>query len=144
MGLVVVGRGRLGRSLAGALGARLVPGREALAPGPEALVLLAVPDAAVTEVAARIAGQRPAAGRAYVHLSGALGLDALEPLRAVGFAVGSLHPLQAFGRPRPPEAFDGVTFAVDASGDGLLAELDQLALRLGGVPRRVRDPERAL
>jgi predicted short-subunit dehydrogenase-like oxidoreductase (DUF2520 family) len=84
------------------------------------------------------------AGRAYVHLSGALGLDALEPLRAAGFAVGSLHPLQAFPSARPPEVFNGVTFAVDASDEQLLAELEQLARRLGGMPRRVRDQERAL
>ena len=53
------------------------------------LLVLATPDAAIREVATSV---RPVPTRVVVHLSGATGLDALDPhvLRA------SLHPLDAY------------------------------------------------
>jgi predicted short-subunit dehydrogenase-like oxidoreductase (DUF2520 family) len=98
-------------------------------------VLLAVSDPAVAEVAREIE-----AARAVVHVSGSLGLDVLEPQAR----RGSLHPYQSFPVERPPEAFRGSLIAVDASDDELLAELQELARRLGGTPRRVRDADRTL
>lgn len=147
---IVVGRGRLGRSLSAALGAPLVAAREptpalerALAEAPRARAYLAVPDAVLPALAARLAGLAPPGRPAFVHLSGALGLDALAPLRARGFAVGSLHPLQSFPRVRGPEAFGGVLFAIDAGDGELLSALAEVAWRLGGTPRRVGDGDRA-
>lgn len=147
---VIVGRGRLGRSLAIALGAPLVAAREpspalerALLAARDARVHLAVPDAIVSPLARRIAGIALPGRPAFVHLSGALGLEALGPLAARGFSVGSLHPLQSFPSERPPAAFQGTLFAVDASDEELLGSLAALARRLGGTPRRVTDPDRA-
>ena len=147
---IVVGRGRLGRSLAAALRAPLVAAREpsptlerALGEAPDARVCLAVPDAVLPLLAARLAGLVLPGRPAFVHLSGALGLDALAPLRTRGFAVGSLHPLQSFPRVRGPEAFRGVLFAIDAGDGELLAALAEVARRLGGTPRRVEDGDRA-
>jgi len=150
--VVVLGRGRLGRSLAAALRAAgvtaaLEPGRERH-PGspldPNALVVLAVPDGAVPALAVSLAGAaETAAGAAAVHLSGALGLDALSPLAALGHPVGSFHPLQPFPVERPPAAFHGSLVGVDASDPGLLARLEALAAALGARPRRVRDEQRA-
>jgi predicted short-subunit dehydrogenase-like oxidoreductase (DUF2520 family) len=64
------------------------------------LLILAVPDDALHEVANDVAhaGAAPRAAVA-VHLSGALSTDVLAPLHAVGFAVGSLHPLQTVADP---------------------------------------------
>jgi predicted short-subunit dehydrogenase-like oxidoreductase (DUF2520 family) len=62
---------------------------------------------------------------------------------ARGLPVGAFHPLQSFPAPRPPEAFEGVLFAIDASDAELLAELESLASRLGGRPRRVLGSDRA-
>jgi len=73
----ILGRGRAGRALAAAWG-----GQVALLPGsaePPGLVLLAVPDAAVPERAARFPGR-------CVHLSGSLQLE----------GVPSAHPLTSF------------------------------------------------
>ncbi len=60
------------------------------------VVLLAVPDRALPEVAYDITrmGATPP-GCAVLHLSGAISTDVLAPLHAVGYSVGSMHPLQA-------------------------------------------------
>lgn len=147
--VVVVGRGALGRSLASALSAEMVAGRDPLPPGwpdrdqPQ-IILMALPDGAIAEVAEYMAHLPPATGTAFAHLSGALGLDALRPLAAAGFEVGSIHPLQTFPGWRPPTAFRGIRFAVDSSSETLLERLEILARQLGGLPIRVRDGERAL
>jgi predicted short-subunit dehydrogenase-like oxidoreductase (DUF2520 family) len=115
--LALVGPGRAGTVVAAGLAARgwrvvAVAGRDPSAPGTVAaaerlgaaavpvedaprgadLVIVATPDRAIDEVAARIA---PAVGpdALVIHLSGARGLDALA---AVPARVGALHPLQTF------------------------------------------------
>ncbi|HSP09007.1 MAG TPA: DUF2520 domain-containing protein, partial [Candidatus Dormibacteraeota bacterium] len=149
-GIVVAGRGNLGRSLARALKAagqpaRLVSGhgleKVVGTIGPGAIVFLAVPDGAVRDVGGRLAA---APGTlAFVHLSGALGLDALDALRP-RHATGSFHPLQSFPAPRPPEAFRGITVAVDASSASLTRRLRALARLLGATPKQVGDADRVL
>jgi predicted short-subunit dehydrogenase-like oxidoreductase (DUF2520 family) len=140
--LTVAGRGNLGRSLARALKARLVPARTGFRLPPDGVLFLAVPDRAVGEMAARIAGMDPPRGLAVVHLSGALGLDVLAPLRP--HAVGSFHPLQSFPAPRDPAAFRGITIAVDASTPALRRRLAALARRLGARPKHVGDEQRVI
>jgi predicted short-subunit dehydrogenase-like oxidoreductase (DUF2520 family) len=109
--------------------------------GATAIVFLAVPDGAVRELAAQLTSA--AEGVSFVHLSGALGLDALDPLRS-HHAVGSFHPLQSFPATRPPEAFRGITIAVDASTAPLLRRLRSLARAIGATPKHVGDRERVL
>jgi predicted short-subunit dehydrogenase-like oxidoreductase (DUF2520 family) len=150
--VVVLGRGRLGRSLTAALrsagrSVRLEPASpgarpEALDAAPGALVLLAVPDGAIAEVAAAVAGDLPE-GAAAVHLSGARGLDALAPVTGHGRPAGSFHPLQPFPVERPPSAFQDCLVAVDATDGETIARLEELAAVLGARPRRVRDEQRA-
>jgi predicted short-subunit dehydrogenase-like oxidoreductase (DUF2520 family) len=105
------------------------------------ILFLAVPDGAVGEMAARVAGLDPPADLSVVHLSGALGLDALAVLKHN--PVGSFHPLQSFPFPRDPEAFRGITIAVDASTPSLQRRLRALARTLGGRPKLVIDRDRA-
>ena len=116
----LVGPGRVGRSLAAwaeAQGARCleVAGRDGLAGFSTAgqdLLLLAVPDGVLGEVAAALAA-RPQAAVA-LHTSGSQDAEVLAPLRAAGAAVGSLHPLKAFPQPLPdPDQAHGVFFALD-------------------------------
>lgn len=153
--IIVAGRGRLGTSLHGALKAKglaseLAPGRDVAAVRRQVIVngavllVLAVPDPAITSTAAELVSALPSQGVSVIHLSGLLGVAALAPLADVGIEVGAFHPFQSFPRPRPPAAFAGSTFGIDASSERLLAELDALARLLGGVSRRVRDSERAL
>lgn len=144
----VAGPGKVGSSLARwamAAGAELVAvagrrvGEPAWPGGPERvaladldtagqdLLLIAVGDGAVAEVAARLAS-RPQA-RVVLHTSGSLDASALAPLRAAGSATGSLHPLKALPQPLPdPAEGRGVFFAVD--GD---PEARDLAFRLAGA-----------
>ncbi|MFN7988748.1 MAG: Rossmann-like and DUF2520 domain-containing protein [Thermoanaerobaculia bacterium] len=159
---VVVGKGRLGSALAAApafSGRTLahLSGREALAApavvldavrraGAEALVLLAVRDDAIATVAATLAGTTVGVppGPAVLHLSGALGVDALAPLAGKGFAVGSCHPLQTFsGSHGDAGRFAGSAFAVDGEREGLAAA-ERLVGLLGGRPVRVPPGRRGL
>src|ERR1700682_4588298 len=131
--LFVAGRGNLGRTLATAFNAAgrpalLTPARRglqglirSLESLPNAMGFLAVPDAALLTVAARLAaaGGRIPKTVAFVHLSGAQELNALDPLRA-RHPVGSFHPLQSFPEPRPPDSLHSVVGGVDASTPALL------------------------
>jgi predicted short-subunit dehydrogenase-like oxidoreductase (DUF2520 family) len=146
----VAGPGRVGTSLAGwleSLGARRVgmagrQGMAGLASGGQDLLLIAVSDPALGEVAAVLA-RRPQAAVA-LHTSGCLDASVLAPLREAGSAVGSLHPLKAFPRPLPePAEAKGVFFAVD--GDPPARELaHRLAAAWGGISAEVAPESRAL
>ena len=59
------------------------------------VLILAVPDDVLHVVANEVAraGEAPR-GCAALHLSGALSTDVLAPLHGLGYAVGSIHPLQ--------------------------------------------------
>jgi predicted short-subunit dehydrogenase-like oxidoreductase (DUF2520 family) len=91
-------------------------------------------------MAARVALMRPPADLAIVHLSGALGLDALEELS--DNPRGSFHPLQSFPAPRDPSAFRGIVVAVDATTPALRRRLARLARELGARPKHVGDGQR--
>jgi predicted short-subunit dehydrogenase-like oxidoreductase (DUF2520 family) len=120
----------------------LIPARSGFRLPRSGILFLAVPDAAVREMASRIAEMGPSPDLAVVHVSGALGLDALDALPKN--PRGSFHPLQSFPAPRGWDAFKGITIAVDASTPELLRSLKKLARQLAASPRRVRDSERAL
>jgi len=133
----IVGRGRAGGALAGALGAvgwdvEVVPGSSAVAADGVDLLVLAVPDGAIAEVATRV---RP--GPAVVaHLAGSLGLDVLAPHQR----RASVHPLVAL----PTAAVGaerlraGAWFAV--AGEPIAAEV---VADLGGRAVEVPDDQRA-
>lgn len=137
MRIAVVGRGRLGRSLAVLLGqagrtVELVPRGGPLPPG-TGIVLLCVPDDAIAAAAAAL---QP--GPIVLHCAGALGADVLRPHRP----AGSLHPLMTF--PGPEIALPdlrGVPAAVDGDPEALAAAED-LTRALGMVPLRVTGDRR--
>jgi predicted short-subunit dehydrogenase-like oxidoreductase (DUF2520 family) len=135
----IVGRGRAGRSLARALRSiewdvDLVGHEHAAAAASTVdLLVLAVADEFVAPTALAV---EPVDSTVVAHISGSLGLDALDPhLRRA-----SLHPLVAL----PNEVLgarrllDGVWFAV--AGDPLVTSV---VTALGGHPFVVRDEDRA-
>lgn len=78
------------------------------------ILILAVPDSTLAEVAWDIAHAGPAPpGCSVLHLSGALSTDVLAPLHGAGYAVGSLHPLQTVADPwLSSDRLYGIAFAV--------------------------------
>jgi len=132
----VVGTGRAGTALAGRLAERgltVNTGREPLADAD--LVLLAVPDAAIAEVA-----QQVPIGPWLAHVSGATSLQALEP-HTRRF---SLHPLQTLSRERGPEQLDGAWAAVTAETDEARIVARWLANALGLQPFDLADADKPL
>lgn len=94
-------------------------------------VLVAVPDRALEECAAALAGRLSADTKAVVHTSGARPAAVLAALRGKGRALASLHPLMTFPRGDGPlVSLAGVTAAVEGDPRGLRAA-GALARRLG-------------
>ena len=131
--IVIVGRGRLGRSLADALGVPLFSGHAPERLPADCLCILCVSDPAISNVADSLVGQP----FAVVHTSGAFGLEVLRRAHDRWHEVGAFHPLQSFPAPRSAAAFSGTMFAIDASSTELMGELEALAHRLGGWPKRI-------
>ncbi|CAN5743198.1 Rossmann-like and DUF2520 domain-containing protein [soil metagenome] len=99
------------------------------------LVILAVPDAALPEIAYDLTMMGPAPpGCVVLHLSGALSTDVLAPLHGAGYAVGSVHPLMAVADPwLAGERLTGAAFAMGGE-PAALAAARRMALALGGLP----------
>jgi len=157
--LAILGAGRVGRALGRRLretgwqitvvaarsegnakrAVRFIGGGRAAAGIPPTLasastILLAVPDDVISCVAMKLAqaAREDLRGRVVLHTSGALDASALDPLRAWGASVGSMHPLQTFnGVSVPP--LEGRVFAIE--GDSLAVRTARkIARSLGGVP----------
>lgn len=140
---VIIGRGRVGRSLAAALLAGGVHaelrGRDEATGGLEGrLVLLCVPDAAIAEVAGRIgaSGESPALAG---HVSGATGLEVLAAAGAEG--TFSLHPLQTI--PDGETDLTGCPAAIAGDREESRATASELARRAGMEPFEVAEADRA-
>lgn len=144
MRIQIIGRGRMGAALEAELtraGLDILPvaGREwdpatLNGSGTDALpvdvVLLAVPDAVIAQVAARIAP-----GPLVGHLSGMTTLDAVRPHD--GFSVHPLLPVTGCGT-----SFVGASAAIAATGPRALAVAKQIAELLGLATFYVADEDR--
>jgi predicted short-subunit dehydrogenase-like oxidoreductase (DUF2520 family) len=157
--LAIIGAGRVGRALGRRLrerrwrvaivaartaasaksAARYIGGGRPVAGIPATLmgasvILLTVPDdmlsEAATELVALVGAQLR--GKVVLHASGARDSSVLEPIRASGAAVGSMHPLQTFsGLYTPPLV--GKVFAI--KGDQIAVRTArQMARDFGGAP----------
>ena len=169
MDVAVVGAGRVGTALAVLLGraghaivavsgreatparaATYLPGVPVLSPADAAArgeaVILAVPDDALPELAidlAEGAELRPACWA--VHVSGALGLDALAPLVAAGARRLAMHPLQTVPDVEGAiERIPGSAIAVTADDEEGAALGSRLAVDVGGRPFPLADARRPL
>jgi pantoate--beta-alanine ligase len=144
--LAIVGRGRVGRSLAGAaedagIEVTLAGRDDALtAAGGAEVALLCVPDDAIADAAAVIAEAVPPL-RFVGHTSGATGLDAVGAVVERGARAFSLHPLQTI--PDGSTELAGVPCAVAGSDREAQRLASELAERLGMVPFAIADEHRA-
>jgi predicted short-subunit dehydrogenase-like oxidoreductase (DUF2520 family) len=126
----IIGSGRVGSALSARLAARGVDLKK-----DGELVLLCVPDAAISELARSLES-----GPWIAHVSGATPLAALDPHRR-RFAV---HPLQTFTRRRGPEQLDGAFAAVTAETEEARRHGYELARTLGLRPFDLDDDKRPL
>ena len=143
--IAIVGGGRMGRGLASVFsdaGERVVlwsrreaRGAVSAAVSGAATVLLAVPDEAITDVAAELASEGAIeAGQVVLHLSGLLDARALHPLRRTGAALGSWHPLQSISEPATAaERWRGAVAAVEGDSRAV-TEACRLSRLLGLEP----------
>jgi predicted short-subunit dehydrogenase-like oxidoreductase (DUF2520 family) len=115
-------------------------GRQALSAGN---ILISTPDSAIPQIAeelARVCAEEWK-GKTVLHTSGALASTVLEPLRAFGAGIGSMHPLQTFsGIGVPP--LEGRVFAIEGDKSALrLAR--QIVRTLGGHVLQLPVPGKA-
>lgn len=133
----IVGAGRLGTALAGALGAagidvRGPTGRGQPVPRADA-VLLCVPDGDIAEATQAAHGSAPLIG----HCSGA------TPIAGLGPGAFGLHPLQTFAGGEGPDRFRGAGCAVAGATPEALAAAVALARALGMRSFEIDDSGRA-
>jgi predicted short-subunit dehydrogenase-like oxidoreductase (DUF2520 family) len=110
------------------------------------VVWLAVPDDAILTVASELAERLGPSlqGKLAVHSSGLAALTVLDPLRAAGAHVMSLHPLQTLVGETAGEVFAGVPFAVTTHDETDLVFGSGLVERLGGLPFALKDEQKPL
>jgi predicted short-subunit dehydrogenase-like oxidoreductase (DUF2520 family) len=106
------------------------------------LLLIAVRDDSIGEVAARLA---PLSGSVPVaaHMSGFTPVTALERLGAAGVEVGGFHPLQTLPDPERGAAALRGAFVGIGGGPGATSVLTDLAESLGMTPFPLADDSRA-
>ena len=111
------------------------------------LVLLAVPDDAIAEVAAPLEW-RP--DQAAIHLSGVHGLSVLATVLERGAQAAALHPLMTFPATDPALSaaeqlarMAGCVWALEASSPELATKLERLVGALGGTVVSLRAEDRA-
>lgn len=131
--LMIVGRGRVGGSLAAAA---MRSGLEITADSD--VVLLCVPDDAIASACSDLGEETPSL---VGHVSGACGLDSLASAVERGASTFTLHPLQTF--PGPDTAIEGTPCAVSGSDREAVEYAQGLARTLGMRPFEVPEEARA-
>jgi predicted short-subunit dehydrogenase-like oxidoreductase (DUF2520 family) len=122
------------------LGAKVVELGES--PLAASLIWIAVPDGAIADVAAELASQQEWRGRTVFHSSGALTSDALQPLRAKGARVASVHPGMTFVAKSVP-SLKGVPFGIE--GDAAALRLARKIIAdVGGTAVTIRKENKVL
>lgn len=107
------------------------------------LLLLTVPDRLIQPVAQQLAaaGVEALRGKIFLHCSGSLGTEVLQPLKEQGAFIGSCHPLQSFVS--AATELRGVYMAVDGDAEAAAAAKEIVTL-LGGIPFHVPAQDRRL
>lgn len=86
----------------------------------ESVIWLCIPDTSLAKAGKELAQRRDWRGKIVFHSSGALSSDELEPLRAKGAAVASVHPMMTFAADTVPQ-LAGVLFALEGDHRALEA-----------------------
>jgi predicted short-subunit dehydrogenase-like oxidoreductase (DUF2520 family) len=111
------------------------------------LIVIAVADAALAEVAAGLAEVLAPGTEPFVcHVSGGSGAAILAPLAARGALTAAVHPAMTFTGDPEQEAgrMAGARFAITAPDGEALAEARTLVALLGGIAVEIAEDRRAL
>ena len=97
-------------------------------------ILITTPDDLILSVCKDIARAPLIKGKYVFHMSGAGGLDLLEPAKKAGAAVASIHPLQSFSSidnaiKNIPSSYFGITADAKAK-----KQAEAIVISLGGKP----------
>ena len=134
--VTVIGRGAVGTTLASALGAAGVAvtqrsGRDLDLAGLSGVLVLAIPDASLQDMSARLASVP--SPLVLLHVAGARSKEELAAARAGGHAVGAMHPLVSFAdRTRPPSLV-GTTLVI-AGDERAVTAAREIAEHVGAHP----------
>lgn len=109
------------------------------------LVLLAVPDDVIADLAAGLAATEAIPGGAFVaHTSGRFGLEVLAPLTDIGCVPLAIHPVMTFtGTSVDLARLSDCPFGVTAT-DAARPVAEAIAVELGGDPVWIPQQHRAL
>ena len=109
------------------------------------VVILAVPDRAIPQVAIQVAaGGALKRGAVVAHLSGALPAGILAGIRAAGGWQGCMHPLQSFANVENAIAILPSTFFFLEGDDEAVDVLRSLVVSLEGRPVRIDSGSKSL
>ena len=154
---VLVGAGAVGSALSSALrrcghrevarygrGGRLgIRRKRAELEEPFDLLLIAVPDRAIADVARSWARRPGWRGKLVFHTSGALNSSVLAPLARRGAATGTLHPMTSLPRgSRQASALRSIGFGIEGHVKARRVAAG-LVRDIGGWPLHLRGPRRA-
>ena len=108
------------------------------------VILIATPDDEIAVVAQELAriGAEELRGKVVLHTSGALDARVLDPAKACGAAVGSIHPLQSFSGVAVP-SLEGRMFAVEGDSQAV-SVARQIGRSLGGSPVKIPSGKKVL
>lgn len=100
------------------------------------VVLITTPDDLIADVCVTLSSAGALKKGDYVvHMSGALGLEVLEPAEEMGARTASVHPLQTFADVKGAvKKIPGSVFAVTARDSRTREWAEELVRRLGGEP----------
>jgi predicted short-subunit dehydrogenase-like oxidoreductase (DUF2520 family) len=131
------------RRAASAIGSTAHSGELPAALGETDVVLVAVPDPAITAVAERaLSADLVTERQVWLHCAGGLPAAALAPLEGRARGVGTLHPALAFPQGRLTPVPEGASFAIEGDPSALAAARE-LATALGGVAVEIPADRRA-
>tara|TARA_Y100000588_G_scaffold282873_1_gene300173 strand:- start:101 stop:991 length:891 start_codon:yes stop_codon:yes gene_type:complete len=104
------------------------------------IVFITGPDA---DIEAICSGVKWRSHQAVIHCAGALSLAALDRARVAGAQTGGFHPLQTFPTIDSYDRLHEVSFATESASQTLLAWLHTLAEDLGGEAFLIESSQRA-
>ncbi|KRB23248.1 DUF2520 domain-containing protein [Mesorhizobium loti] len=111
---------------------------------PADLWLLTVSDTRIADVAARLAELAPDRPSIAVHCSGFLPAAEMQPLRALGWHLASVHPVLTFADPaRAVGQFEGTLCGVEGDTEAVTV-VDALIRDIGGQPFPLSSQHKAI